>query len=177
MSSRKDTVETIVSLFQLYEQKMYHIAFAILHDSCQAEDAVMDAFVRLLDRNYPIHDPASREAKSLVIQVIRSSAIDIYRKNQKERERQFLAEDPAVLSPETTAGPELPFSESLEPMIDDLPAIYRDVIRLRYAKEYTVAETAKALDIREETVRKRQERALKMLRKSRSGNGGQTYGK
>lgn len=86
MSSRKDTVETIVSLFRLYEQKMYHIAFAILHDSCQAEDAVMDAFVRLLDRNYPIHDPASRKAKSLVIRVIRSSAIDIYRKNWKERE-------------------------------------------------------------------------------------------
>lgn len=80
MSSRKDNIDTIVSLFRLYEQKMYHIAFAILHDSYQAEDAVMDAFVRLLDRNYPIHDPASREAKSLVIQVIRSSAIDIYRK-------------------------------------------------------------------------------------------------
>ena len=92
MSVRRDNVDTVVSLFQLYEQKMYHIAFAILRDSYQAEDAVMDAFVRLLDRNYPIGDPASREAKSLVIQIIRSSAIDLYRKNRKERERQVLAE-------------------------------------------------------------------------------------
>ena len=79
MPAHKDDVDTVVSLFQLYEQKMYHIAFAILHDCHQAEDAVMDAFVRLLERKYRIGDPASPETKSLVIQVIRSSAIDIYR--------------------------------------------------------------------------------------------------
>ena len=177
MSVRRDNVDTVVSLFQLYEQKMYHIAFAILRDSYQAEDAVMDAFVRLLDRNYPIGDPASREAKSLVIQIIRSSAIDLYRKNRKERERQVLAEDPAALSPERSGELELPFSGSVEPMIRDLPEIYRDVIRLRYAKDFTVAETARALGIREETVRKRQERALRMLKDIQFGNGGQPYGK
>ena len=168
MPAHKDDVDTVVSLFQLYEQKMYHIAFAILHDCHQAEDTVMDAFVRLLERKYRIGDPASPETKSLVIQVIRSSAIDIYRKNQKDREKQVLAEDPAVLSPEKSGELELPFSGNIEPIIRNLPEIYRDVICLRYAKEFSVAQTAQALGIREETVRKRQERALRMLKESRT---------
>ena len=45
MTASKDDFDDIISLFRLYEQKMYHIAYAILHDSFQAEDAVMDAFV------------------------------------------------------------------------------------------------------------------------------------
>ena len=48
MKTGKDGISDIISVFNMYEQKMYHIAYAILHDSYQAEDAVMDAFVRLL---------------------------------------------------------------------------------------------------------------------------------
>lgn len=76
MANGKDGVDKIVALFRLYEKNMYHIAYAILHDSYQAEDAVMEAFVRLMERNYAIDDPSSDEAKRLVIQVIRSTAID-----------------------------------------------------------------------------------------------------
>ena len=97
MANGKDGVDKIVALFRLYEKNMYHIAYAILHDSYQAEDAVMEAFVRLMERNYAIDDPSSDEAKRLVIQVIRSTAIDQYRKNQRESERQVLVEDFAAL--------------------------------------------------------------------------------
>lgn len=34
-------------LFELHEQEMYRIAFSILHDKGQAEDAVMSAFERI----------------------------------------------------------------------------------------------------------------------------------
>lgn len=173
MAARSNDAEKIISLFQLYEQKMYHIAYAILHDSYLAEDAVMDAFVRLLNRNYPIGDPASAEVKSLIIQIIRSAAIDLYRKKQKEFEKQTLSGDPVSLAPVGTDEPERAVSGIAEAMICDLPAIYRDVIFLRYVKEYTAAETARALGISEAAVRKRQERALRMLKEKRTGNGGQ----
>lgn len=39
--------ETLEQLYDLYEQKMYAVAFSILHNEWQAEDAVQDAFVRL----------------------------------------------------------------------------------------------------------------------------------
>ena len=173
MTTRKDDVDKIVSLFQLYERKMYHIAYAILHDNHQAEDAVMDAFVRLLERNYIIDEPSSNETKRLIIQIIRSSSIDLYRKNQRQREIQTLSEDPTALTPVKTTDFEFSFNGNVEHIIRDLPKIYRDVIYLRYAKEYTIAETANTLSISEDAVRKRQERALKMLKKrySKKGHG------
>ena len=42
--------------------------------------------------------------------------------------------------------------------------IYRDVLRLRFVEEKTTTETAGALHISESAVRKRQERALRMMR-------------
>lgn len=46
-------------MFELYEQKMYHIAFSILHNEWQAEDAVMDAFEKI--REYVEVDPEVAE--------------------------------------------------------------------------------------------------------------------
>lgn len=176
MANGKDGVDKIVALFRLYEKNMYHIAYAILHDSYQAEDAVMEAFVRLMERNYAIDDPSSDEAKRLVIQVIRSTAIDQYRKNQRESERQVLVEDFTALGEKQDTQPGFAISGEAETMIQNLPDIYRDVLYLRYVKEYTTAQTAAALKIREETVRKRQERALRMLKENKSENGGLYHG-
>ena len=38
--------ETLRQLYEQYEQPMYRIAYAILHHTEQAEDAVSDAFLR-----------------------------------------------------------------------------------------------------------------------------------
>lgn len=37
-------------LYELYEQPMYRIAYAVLHNSYLAEDAVSEAFVRLIKK-------------------------------------------------------------------------------------------------------------------------------
>lgn len=105
MSGNKDDTDDTLSLFLLYEQKMYHIAYAILHDSHQAEDAVMDAFVRLLEHHYRIDDPESDTAKRLIISVTRSAAIDLYRKNQRAGSKIVLTEDPSVLHAEEYREP------------------------------------------------------------------------
>lgn len=49
--------------FRHYEQKMYHTANAILRDPHAAEDAVMDAFARLLNSRLEIDDPESAGTK------------------------------------------------------------------------------------------------------------------
>ena len=164
MAAHRDDQDRIIALFRRYEQKMYHIAYAILHDSYQAEDAVMDAFVRLLERDYVIGDPASDETKSLIIRVIRSAAIDRYRKNMRESERQLFAEDPAAQQPVQAVPPDFAADDGAEALLNELPPRYRDVLRLRFVEEKTTAETAGALHISESAVRKRQERALRMMR-------------
>ena len=44
-----------------------------------------------------------------------------------------------------------------------LPVIYKDVLTLKYVQEFSNEEIAKMLDISEATVRKRLERARRML--------------
>ena len=38
----------IESCYELYEQKMFRVALAVLHDEKLAEDAVQDAFLQLI---------------------------------------------------------------------------------------------------------------------------------
>ena len=164
MKTGKDGISDIISVFNMYEQKMYHIAYAILHDSYQAEDAVMDAFVRLLERQYSIEDPAANATKRLIIQVTRSAAIDLYRKNKRETERQTLVDDPSALR---SSGQENAFTfeaGDLESMLQHLPQIYRDVLYCSYVRELSTEEIADELGISQSAVRKRKERGLRMLR-------------
>lgn len=169
MGRRKDESSRMIELFSLYEKKMYHIAYAILHDAHQAEDAVMDAFVRLLEREYVIEDITSDAAKSLIISVTRSAAIDLYRKNRREREQVSLSEDPVSMSSEEERAFTTDSGSDVDSMIKGLPEKYRDVLHLRYAKELSTAEIAGRLGISEAAVRKRQERALRMLKKNNEG--------
>ena len=176
MTESREAAERLISLFRLYEQKMYHIAYAILNDSYQAEDAVMEAFVRLLEQDYAIDDPASDKTKGLIIQVVRSAAIDQYRKNQREAKWQTLAEDPVLLNPVQEDPEPFPFDAEIAPLIRELPKTYRDVLYLRYTKEYSTAEIARALKISTAAVRKRQERGLRLLKKKIAAKGDQYHG-
>lgn len=157
-------------MFELYEQKMYHIAFSILHNEWQAEDAVMDAFEKILKHEKSMDDPYSDTTKRYVIRIIKSTSIDIYRKNAKEREHTALVDDEIgqVFHQQTDFDSE--FSEKVADIIKGLPKDYQQVLYERYAKEKTVRETAQTLHISESAVRKRQERALKMLRDRMGGN-------
>ena len=58
-------------------------------------------------------------------------------------------------------------------MIAHLPKQYRDVLHDRFVEERSTRETAEHLGISEANVRKRQQRALDLLR--RNMNGGETY--
>ena len=161
--------DDISVLFQLYEQKMYYIANAILRDPYAAEDTVMDAFTRLLNSRLEIDDPESAGTKQLIIRVTKSAAIDLYRK--KKRDGTVFSNDDRILS-DLVAGPEnTDVLLEIESMLDDLPAPMRSVLTLRFLRDRSVKETAEVLHISEAAVRKRQQRAIETLRKNLKRNG------
>lgn len=57
-------------LFDLYEKKMYGTAFQILRDEGQAEDAVQDAFLRVMAHISRINQPESVETQRFMVKVI-----------------------------------------------------------------------------------------------------------
>ena len=73
--------EKLERLYELYEQKMYAVAFSILRNEWQAEDAVQDAFVRLLKNIRKLRDLEDEKTRSYVLQTIQSASLDQYRKS------------------------------------------------------------------------------------------------
>lgn len=85
-SERKELAAFMEKCYQLYEQKMYQVAYYIVQDSGWAEDAVQDAFLKLMKGQVYFEDACSDDCKRYIITVIRNSAIDIYNKKKRERE-------------------------------------------------------------------------------------------
>lgn len=169
MPPKRHALNSLEMLFELYEQKMFRIAFAILHDEGQAEDAVMNAFEKIIRQAGVPADPCSSNAKHLVSTVVRSCAIDQYRRNARERKVTMTMDDMGTCLPSNAQPASDPIDEHLERhavagLIDELDEPYGAVVRERFLNDRSVRQTAQRLGISEANVRKRTSRALTMLR-------------
>ena len=87
-------------LYNFYESKMYGIAYSILNNVGQAEDAVHEAFIKLIPHLDEIEHLDSVKTKRLITYTVKNIAIDIYRRNRKESEIFTKAGDEPVINGE-----------------------------------------------------------------------------
>ncbi len=167
-TKRKKNIEPIVDCFNLYEKKLYHIAYQILHDTYLAEDAVMAAFEKLLKKGVVIDNPESDKTKRMMIVVIRSVAIDMYRKNKRLLQNEGFYDENAEPASDDELLLKACSKDTLSNMIDSLPEKLALVLYERFYNELSVKETAEELGITETAVRKRQQRGIELLRKKLS---------
>jgi len=156
-------------LYELYEQPMYRIAYAVLHDTALAEDAVHDAFVRLVSRLEKIGEPDSPKTKGYIVKVIKSTSISLYRRNK----RKYLFEQPideeTMKVPDTITNVE---SDALRKgLLSSMNPTERRIVSLRCEYGLSWKEVAEKTDLNEASVRKRFERIKQKLRKL----GGEIY--
>ena len=154
-----DIIET---LYRLYEQPMYFVAYKILHDEYLAEDAVHEAFLRLIRNRRKIADPASPTARSYVYKTIKSAALDLYRKQKKQHENCLLLDE----AMENTIMAAEPTDFLPQSLLAELPPKYAAVMRCLFLDRLSIRETAAVLEISEALVRKRCERARKQLKEA-----------
>lgn len=165
MQDGKKLVMFMEMCYQLYEQKMYRAAYRILQDSIWAEDAVQEAFLKLMKGRVYFEDACSDECKKYLITVIRHAAIDIY--NMKKREREFVCFGDEALYGERAAAEDMVREDvDIKEMISVLSPRYYEVVDYLAIKNLSVEETAKRLGISEANVRKRFERAKKKLKQA-----------
>ena len=100
MKQMQPAKEKLHTLYKIYEKPMYHIAYAILHHTQQTEDAVSEAFCRVIANLHKIGDPESPQTRQYMIQIIRSTAISQYRKNARESDRRSPWDDKFLQIPE-----------------------------------------------------------------------------
>lgn len=162
--------DKLEQLYLLYEQRMYVIAYGILHQVEQAEDVVQESFIKIIKHLDKIKDPRDDKAKWYVMRVVKNAAIDTYRKNQREFKNSIQTEQQMIeeMNGYIDVNLKHPLEEDyMNYMINELPVIYMDVVKLRCFYEYSVKETADILKVSASTVRKRYERAKKLLLKQR----------
>lgn len=149
-------------LYIKYKQQMYSVAYSILHNVEDSEDAVHNAFLKIADNFEKIKNFSCQELQSYIVIIIRNVSINIYRKNKKNSERIAEPDDnqPTV---------DINFFENIDyqkllQTISELPLIYKDILFMHYVNHYTTKEISKMLDISVDAVWKRIERAKKLLK-------------
>ena len=142
-----------VRLIEENQLTMYRTAKAILHQEADVEDAVQEAFLRLLTARPVFRDP--EHEKAWLIRTTLQRASDIRRKAEQ---RNVPLED--VTEP---AAPESP-GEELRSAVRALPEMYGAVIHLHYYEGYSIKEIAKLLGLPAATVGTRLARGRERLR-------------
>ena len=171
MAAHKEQ-EKIQQLYAVYEQPMYRIAYAILHHTEQAEDAVSDAFLRIIKNLKKIGDVQSEKTKHYIIQIIRSTAINQYRQNQRDSERYTVWDDRILQVPSQKDDMEqllaaIAEEETIADLLAPLSDIDKQIVLLRCEEELSFREIAERLSIKEAAARKRFERARKAIQKTK----------
>lgn len=168
MQDKKTLVIFMERCYQLYEQKMYQAAYRILQDNEWAEDAVQEAFLKLMKGRVYFEDACSEDCKKYMITVIRHSAIDIYNKQKREQEFVYFC-DESLYGQQADTGDGDAGAPDVEKLIAALRPPYGEVADCLAVRNLSVRETALKLGISEANVRKRFERAKKMLKNIKRG--------
>lgn len=77
------------SLYLAYRGLMYHVAYHILKNPQDAEDAVHQSFVKLAEHMVTIPDGPCPRTRNLVVTVAERKAIDLYRSRQRHPETEL----------------------------------------------------------------------------------------
>ena len=156
-------------IMRRYNQRLYRIARAILHNDAEAEDVMQDAYVRAYTH---LGQFAARSPFSSWLTRIAVNEALARRRSSKQQQEVDATEFDGELSMQNlykSPNPEQNASGAqlrgfLEQAVLELPEQYRTVVMLRDVEELTTAETADALDLTVENVKIRLHRGHQMIR-------------
>ncbi len=144
-------LEYIETLLDRHEAALYRTAAAITQNKEDAEDAVQEAFARVMEKEPKFND--ENHERAWLIHVTVNICRSILRSPARARREELLDIYPA----------ETPEQFELLDSIAKLPPDYRAVIHLFYYEGYPVKDIAKLLKRREGTVRSMLTRARQKL--------------
>jgi len=152
-----------------YNQRLYRVARAILHDDAEAEDVMQAAYVRAYEH---LHQFAARAPFSTWLTRIAVhealARLRLRGRNQQFEDTGNDGDSPMKIV-DTSLDPEQSASRAelhqlLEHALLGLPLQYRAVVMLRDVEDLSTSQTAAALDLTEENVKIRLHRGRAMMR-------------
>lgn len=153
-------------LYLNYRNTMLWVALSILHDQSLAEDAVHEAFMRILNNIENISLENCNKTRAYFVLIVRNIAIDLLRKRKQLAE--FDLDDYQDYLPDYQTNPEETWldkegSQNILKALGKMKQTYVDVMNLHITYELSGQEIADLLNISPENVRIRMLRGKKQL--------------
>jgi len=167
----EDEKHKFESLYHAYHKLMLYIAYQILENQQDAEDAVHDACLRLVALIEKINDPVCPQTQALVSIVVRGKAIDLYRKRTRRKTVSLEYADHLLFLPEKTPDKQTEHSDGFLRAIAALSERERDLLLLRYDHGFTPREIARLMSLTESGVKKALQRARARLKQNLEEQG------
>ncbi|MCJ7839328.1 RNA polymerase sigma factor [Lederbergia sp. NSJ-179] len=166
MRNTNKDYEKMEELYELYEQKIYYVAYSILNNIQQAEDTVQETFIILYQHLEKLHSLNNQELKRYILRIAKNKAIDNYRNNK--RHEILLAEiqrEAAKVTDENIEEWEqcLISENQIDTLLTTLKESYKQIFKYKVFYDLNYQEISKLMGITEINVRKQFERARKRI--------------
>jgi RNA polymerase sigma-70 factor (ECF subfamily) len=156
---------TLAALVSQYTGTLYRVAFSVLHNSADAEDAVQEAFLRVLRHRDTLDEV--RDQRVWLIRIVWNIVLDRKRRAKTRPETDDVAELARVLPSDGLTAEQIASAAQhhahVLACVDLLPAKERQVLMLSAFEELTSVEIASVLGITESSVRSRLFRARNLM--------------
>jgi RNA polymerase sigma-70 factor (ECF subfamily) len=154
-------------LIEAYQTPVYNLAYRMLNNVGEAEEAAQEAFIRAYTRLHT-YNP-EHKFSTWILSITSNYCIDLLRK----RRALLLSIDeplpphPALMS-ENAKGPEAQLvigeqQEMVQTLLQELPADYRQAVVLRYWHEMSYEEIAEMMETTVSAIKSRLFRARRQL--------------
>ena len=164
--ARQRAIEAAVAaLVSQYTGTLYRVAYSVLRNAADAEDAVQEAFMRVLRHRETLHEV--RDQRVWLIRIVWNIVLDRKRRAKTRPETDDVAELARVLPAGGLRAEERASAAqhhaSVLACVEQLPAKERQVLMLSAFEELTSVEIASVLGITESSVRSRLFRARNLM--------------
>lgn len=154
------------SLVQTYSSYVYQIAYSVLHDTKEAEDAAQEAFLQV---HKSLPDYRSQGFKTWLTRITLNKAIDMKRRRDRRKEEQI---DPAEIELHIPHGEDHFLNDlmheerrrEISDRIAQLPEAHRKMITKFYLQGYSHEQIAAEEQVSIKTVESRLYRARAWIR-------------
>ena len=157
---KTDEQRNVLSEFyQKYKNRFYAIAYSKLHGKTAAEDAVQEAFLRIVDKPEKFFKIEHNK------RVAYADVIDMFNKNNAHKIEELtedVSDEAYTLGLEDTVIGSVSKNELLA-FILKLPVLQRDILNLKVVCELSNSEIAQKLNVSETVVRQRLFQARKSI--------------
>jgi RNA polymerase sigma-70 factor (ECF subfamily) len=155
---RRRRPETLGQLLESYGRELQAVAYLILRDRAEAEDAVIETLLTAFERGGSIRD--ERSLRAWLLRVVTNEALGRLRRSARIVRLDLGADTPGISDLASESATRVTLLDG----VDALPAQMRAALVLRYYADLSVDEVAAALGKSPNTIKAQLQAALDRLR-------------